>query len=89
MRSAVFTARIAVERQGALHLRVEDDGPDCPEEQLAHLTARGMRADESVPGAGLRLAISADIVESYGADLRLSHSRELGGFLADVRFPAQ
>jgi signal transduction histidine kinase len=72
----------------SIALRVEDDGPGCPPEQLSGLTARGARADESVPGSGLGLSIAGDIAEEYGSALRLAGSSALGGFLAEVELPA-
>jgi signal transduction histidine kinase len=68
-------------------LRVEDDGPGCPESKLDELTGRGFRGDETQPGSGLGLAIVADIVESYGGRLRFGASEALGGLLAEVSLP--
>lgn len=70
-----------------LCLRVEDDGPGCPPEQLDLLTQRGVRIDESHGGHGLGLAIVADILEHYEGRLHLGRSSELGGFLAQVEIP--
>jgi signal transduction histidine kinase len=70
-----------------LCLRVEDDGPGCPPEQLDLLTQRGVRIDESHGGHGLGLAIVADILEHYEGRLHLGRSSDLGGFLAQVEIP--
>lgn len=70
-----------------LWLRVEDDGPGCPPEQLDALRQRGTRIDESRVGHGLGLAIVSDIVIQYGGAVRLGRSPELGGFLAEVVLP--
>ncbi len=67
-----------------LSLRVEDDGPGCPPEQLAWLRQRGTRIDESRAGHGLGLAIAGDIVEQYAGTLTLGRSETLGGFLVEV-----
>jgi signal transduction histidine kinase len=70
-----------------LWLRVEDDGPGCPPEQLELLRQRGTRIDESRAGHGLGLGIVGDIVAQYGGTLRLARSDTLGGFLAEVALP--
>lgn len=68
---------------------VADDGPGCPPETLASLATRGLRADESVPGHGLGLAIARDIVEFAGGRLLLARSPSLGGLEATARFDAR
>lgn len=70
-----------------LWLRVEDDGPGCPPEQLDALRQRGTRIDESRAGHGLGLAIVSDIVVQYGGTVRLGRSAKLGGFQAEVVLP--
>lgn len=68
---------------------IEDDGPGRTEQELASLTRRGVRVDESRSGHGLGLAIVSDIVEQYRGVLRLGRSPELGGFLAEIRLPSR
>ncbi|MDG4554699.1 MAG: HAMP domain-containing sensor histidine kinase [Candidatus Competibacter sp.] len=70
-----------------LCLRVEDDGPGCPPEQMELLRQRGVRIDESRAGHGLGLAIAGDIVRQYGGALRLDRSAALGGLMAEVALP--
>jgi signal transduction histidine kinase len=70
-----------------IEIRVEDDGPGCPAPNLANLTQRGVRLDETVGGHGLGLAIAQEIVELYGGELALDRSQVLGGFEAVVRRP--
>ncbi len=70
-----------------LWLRIEDDGPGCPPDQLEMLRQRGTRIDESRAGHGLGLAIAGDIVAQYGGTLRLGRSEDLGGFLAEAVLP--
>ena len=70
-------------------IEVEDDGPGCSPEELARLTGRGVRLDESVAGHGLGLSIVKDIVDTYEGRLTLSASARLGGLKATVHLPAK
>jgi signal transduction histidine kinase len=82
------TVRLTAElNTECLSLRVEDDGPGCPPEQLEWLQRRGIRIDESRAGHGLGLAIAGDIVAQYGGTLTLGRSEAEGGFLAEAAFP--
>jgi len=69
---------------GTWQLQVEDDGPGCSDEELAQVSARGARLDESVSGHGLGLSIVEDIVKIYGGRTRYGRSETLGGFCARV-----
>ena len=61
-----------------LEFRVEDDGPGIPPEVAERLLKRGERADPSVPGHGLGLAIVDSIARAYGGRLVIERS-PLGG----------
>lgn len=64
-------------------IQVLDSGPGLPLEQCRQLTERFFRiADESVPGAGLGLSISAQIVELHKGKLSIQPGTERG---LDVR----
>jgi len=76
------------ERRPMLEIRVEDDGPGVPDEELETLFERGKRLDEHVPGTGLGLAIVRDIVELYGGTATLARA-ELGGLAVILRLPAK
>jgi signal transduction histidine kinase len=78
---------VTVTPSGGVSLRVEDDGPGCPEAQLEDLVSRGFRGDESKPGSGLGLAIVADVVDSYGGRLSFGRSEKLGGLLVEISLP--
>ncbi|WP_284617757.1 sensor histidine kinase [Aquabacterium humicola] len=78
---------IELRLQHGLDLVVADDGPGCADELLASLGARGQRADESVPGHGLGLAIARDIVEAAGGQLAFRRSAALGGLEVSAHLP--
>ncbi len=69
----------SIEQSDAIYIVVEDDGNGVSEQELAALTQRGHRLDESLPGHGLGLAIVKEIVELYNGTLQLDRSPELGG----------
>ncbi len=71
-----------------LQLNIEDDGPGIPESQLEKLMQRGIRADETVPGQGIGLAVVDEIVDLYDGKLELGVS-ELGGARLSLLFPAK
>lgn len=80
---------ISIAAEPGLVCTVEDDGPGCPPEALAYLGTRGLRADESVQGHGLGLAIVSDIVADYGGEISFGQSEVLGGFAVRLRLPPQ
>ncbi|WP_232020206.1 ATP-binding protein [Sulfuriflexus mobilis] len=67
-------------------LHVEDDGVGIPTEQAELILTRGVRADESVPGHGIGLAMVRDIVAAYGGELQITDS-PLGGAHFIVSLP--
>jgi signal transduction histidine kinase len=69
-------------------LTIEDDGPGLDEAACAAALERGVRLDETAPGAGLGLAIVADLARAYGGQLALDKSPELGGLRAQLDLPA-
>jgi two-component system sensor histidine kinase PrrB len=81
--------RVGLEREdGAIGVRVEDDGPGIPaddRERLLEPFTRG--AATTAPGTGLGLAIVAQQVALHDGELRLEDS-ELGGLGVQVRLPA-
>jgi two-component system sensor histidine kinase PhoQ len=71
--------RVSAEAAGGrLTLSVEDDGPGIAPEQAQRVLERGVRADQSVPGQGIGLAVVRDIVDAYEGELRIERSA-LGG----------
>ncbi len=73
----------------AVRITVEDDGPGIPADRRDQALAPFARLDEARDpnrggGAGLGLAIAADIALSHGGALRLGESEGLGGLKAEL-----
>lgn len=86
---AISTIRVTARPQAdALSITIEDDGPGMTDQEYAAALMRGRRLDETgPPGAGLGLAIVADLAALHGGRLTLSRS-ELGGLRATLDLPA-
>jgi signal transduction histidine kinase len=67
-------------------IRIADDGPGLDPDNMASAVEPDRRLDQSGTGAGLGLAISGDIVESFGGRLDLATS-PLGGLEARISIP--
>ncbi|KAA0874370.1 ATP-binding protein [Nitrincola tapanii] len=65
-------------RNGSL-LIIEDDGNGIMPEQSRVILERGKRMDTSTTGQGIGLAVTVDILSSYGGGLEADNSPELGG----------
>jgi two-component system sensor histidine kinase PhoQ len=78
----------AADSRQRLSIVVEDDGAGISEENRARIGQRGVRADESVPGHGLGLAMVHDTVEMYGGMLAIDQS-PLGGARFSLRLPGR
>ncbi|MFJ9818715.1 ATP-binding protein [Streptomyces sp. NPDC101151] len=74
---------------GEAVVRVEDDGPGVPDDQLALLTRRFARAPEhqNVPGSGLGLAIADEIARLSGGRLGTAGNHP-HGLVVELRLPA-
>jgi two-component system sensor histidine kinase PhoQ len=68
----------AVSTRDRLVITVGDDGKGIGDEFAAQLFQRGKRADESIPGQGIGLAVVHDTVELYRGGLSVGKS-DLGG----------
>ncbi len=66
---------------------IDDDGPGIPAAELAIVSRRGARLDESAPGQGLGLAIAEDLSHALGGRLILARSL-MGGLNVVARLPA-
>ncbi|HNP35567.1 MAG TPA: ATP-binding protein [Woeseiaceae bacterium] len=69
-------------------LSVADDGAGIPDGAAEVLLTRGSRLDESTPGHGIGLAIVADLVRSYGGEIKIKPAA-LGGANVTVSIPAR
>ncbi|MFJ9864214.1 ATP-binding protein [Streptomyces sp. NPDC101165] len=73
---------------GEVVVRVADDGPGVPDDQLPLLTRRFARAPEhqNVPGSGLGLAIADEIARLSGGRLTTAGNRPYG-LVVELRLP--
>ena len=75
----------ALNEDNTLKLKIEDDGPGMSAHERENLIRRGQRADTSIPGQGIGLAVVNDIVESYAGKMTLTESG-LGGLCVSLEF---
>ena len=76
----------------SLRIGIEDDGPGIPEDSLDAAMRPFTRLDpsrrrNSAQGAGLGLAIAADVARAHGGQLRLGRGPRLGGLRAEIVIP--
>jgi two-component system sensor histidine kinase PhoQ len=71
-------AVVVTSRASGVEISIGDDGPGIEEAAVARLLERGTRADESVPGQGIGLAVVRETVELYHGTLSVGES-PLGG----------
>ncbi|MET0101637.1 MAG: ATP-binding protein [Sedimenticola sp.] len=78
----------SLEGQGerGMLLQVEDDGPGVAEDERERVLGRGNRADQRMPGQGIGLSVSNEIVGLYGGTLQIAGS-PLGGAMIRVEIP--
>lgn len=78
------------EREGGLHIHIEDDGPGIPEADLESLFEPFRRGEASrnrnSGGVGLGLAIARNLARAHGGDVRLAN-RPQGGIRASLDLP--
>lgn len=76
----------------SLRVGVEDDGPGIPDDSLETAMRPFTRLDPARnrnvgQGAGLGLAIAADVARAHGGQLRLGRGTRLGGLRAEIVIP--
>ncbi|SER55133.1 two-component system, OmpR family, sensor histidine kinase PhoQ [Nitrosomonas sp. Nm51] len=64
----------AARHQERIVIQIEDDGPGILQHEIARILERGVRADQSIPGHGIGLAIVRDIIQVYGGDLSIEQN---------------
>lgn len=67
-----------------LQLVVTDNGQGFPAEAPERLLERGRRADSTQEGQGVGLALTRELVESYGGTLRLANGENKGAMVSIV-----
>jgi len=89
-------ARVSLERDGAeAVIRVEDDGPGIPQDEIAAMLEPFARGDASrnrvTGGAGLGLTLARAIAEQHGGRLSLENRTgpdgKIAGLVAELRLP--
>ena len=76
----------AYTEQQQLVINISDDGAGIPPDQQERILQRGQRLDTTQPGQGIGLAVSADIITSYGGQLHIDRS-SLGGAVFILTLP--
>ena len=69
-----------------LRIVVDDDGRGLSAAELAQVSRRGQRLDESKPGSGLGLSIVVDLAALYGGSLVLG-TAPIGGLRTELALP--
>jgi len=75
-------------RRPGLELDIGDDGRGIPPAERERVLLRGARADESVAGQGIGLAVAREIAASYSGSLDIGES-PLGGAQVSIRLPGR
>jgi len=68
-------------------LQIEDDGPGIPEDQLADILQRGVRADQNTQGHGIGMAVVNELVYLLEGQLEGYRSERLHGMCWRVYLP--
>jgi signal transduction histidine kinase len=91
-RAAATQVAVSIEHNGGqeVAVHVDDDGPGIPPDQRANVVRRFVRLDEGrgrdEGGAGLGLAVAADVANAHGGGLTIADS-PLGGARVTIMLP--
>jgi signal transduction histidine kinase len=83
-------ARVAIScarRDGGAEISVEDDGPGIPAPSVETVFGFGEKLDEHMPGSGIGLAITRELVTLYDGRIAIERSVALGGTAVRARLP--
>ncbi len=67
-------------------LQIEDDGQGIALEKLSEILKRGVRADETIQGHGIGMAVVKELVELLNGELKGESSESLGGMKWIIKF---
>mgnify|MGYP000002784085 CR=1 FL=1 len=73
-------------RSATLNIDINDDGPGLADDMKTRVLERGVRADQSMPGHGLGLAMVQDTVVLYRGELLLNNRLD-GGLMVRLSLP--
>lgn len=81
--------RVQVRGGPALEVKIQDEGPGVPPEDLPHLFERFFRGQrgEGAPGSGLGLAIARNLARLHGGDIHVQSAEGKGSAFV-LRIPA-
>ncbi|MDJ0685244.1 MAG: ATP-binding protein [Alphaproteobacteria bacterium] len=87
-------ARVSLDRDdAAILIKIEDDGPGLPDEDLERLFEPFVRVEGSrsreTGGVGLGLAIARSILRAHGGDVTLENRPDAPGLIAIARAPVR
>ena len=77
---------VTITQDTMLHIIIADDGKGIPESERKNVLKRGKRLDETMPGSGIGLSITQDILALYQGTMELGSS-SLGGLEVKVSLP--
>lgn len=82
----VSVKKVTNDSSSSIEITIEDDGVGICDDEIENVLKRGIRADESVHGHGIGLAVVNELVSLYKGTLTSGQSR-LGGQKWTIVFP--
>lgn len=83
---SILTDQPKGQKNFALLLQIEDDGPGIPPGRLNEILKRGVRADENIKGHGIGMAVVFNLINLLGGRL-VGGKSDLGGTKWSVYLP--